>query len=224
VTATETERVWHGSAELETLLVPVDTLVRHPRNPRRGQIQLIAESLDRFGQVRPILTDGTQIIAGNHTYLAALELGFTHVAAIRNDFETEEEARAYLLADNRLPELGGYDEAQLLDQLAELEASGHWEGTGYTADDLDDLRAMQDAIPTTALAEFQGDYAVTPEELAARAQTLAGGRTLSEVVLLLTEDQAADFEAHTKILAKEYGGVGVTDTVFTAIAAAAARD
>lgn len=216
------DQVWKGSAEIEEMLVPVDELVRHPRNPRRGQVALIAESLERFGQVRPILTDGVQIIAGNHTYLAARELGWTHVAAIKNEFATEDEARAYLLADNRLPELGSFDEAQLLTQLEELEAVG-WTGTGYTADDLDDLRAMQDAIPTTALEDFQGDYAVSPEELAARAQTLAGGRTLSEVVLLFTEGQAADFEAHTKVLSKEYGGVGVTDAVFRAIADAAAR-
>lgn len=214
---------WTGAAELEGMLVPVDTLVRHPRNPRRGQVALIQESLQRWGQVRPILTDGTQIIAGNHTYLAVVALGWTHVAAVRNEFADEAEARAYLLADNRLPELGGYDNAQQLALLEDLEAADGWAGTGFTADDLDDLRAIQGAIPTTAAEEFQGDFAATPEELAARAQLLAGGRTLSEVVLLLTAAQGVDFEAHAKILAKEYGGGGVTETVAHALADAAAR-
>lgn len=217
------ERVWVGSSDLEETLVPVVSLVCHPKNPRRGQISEIAESLKRFGQTRPILTDGSQIIAGNHTFLAAQSLGWTHIAATRNDFASEDEARAYLLADNRLPELGGYDDAVLLSLMEELETVGGWAGTGYTADDLDDLRAIQNAIPTTAPEEFAGGYAVTAEELAAREATLAGGRTLSEVVLLLTEAQNTDFESHTKILAKEYGGIGITDTVFRAIADAAAR-
>lgn len=218
------EAVWEGAEALRGWLVPVDQLIRHPRNPRRGQVTLIAESLQRFGQVRPILTDGIQIIAGNHTYLAACSLGWTHVAAIRNDFATDDEARAYLLADNRLPELGSYENDQLLAMLEELEASAGYGGTGYTADDLDDLRAMQGTVTETAHEEFAGDYAATPEELAARAQALGGGRALSEVVLLLTSDQARDFETHVKILQKEAGGEGgVTDAVFRAIEAAAGR-
>lgn len=223
---TETaERVWKGAEELVPMLVPVDSLIRHPNNPRRGQVALIAESLARFGQVRPVLSFGGQIVAGNHTYMAALELGWTHIAAVPNEFESPEEARAYLLADNRLPELGGYDQEQLLTLLQDFEDGGRWEGTGYGPDDLDDLRAQLDAIPTTAQEEFLGDFAATADELAARAERLQAGRTLSEVMLLLSPAQAPDFEAWTKILGKHYGGSGgVTDTVLRAVTDAAARE
>lgn len=217
------DRVWQGAPAIEKFLLPVDDLIRHPRNPRRGQVQEIMASLTRFGQVRPILTDGRQIIAGNHTYLAARELGWTHIAAVKNEFRSDQDARAYLLADNRLPELGSYDDPQLISILGELEATGRWEGTGFNADDLDDLRAMHQ-IQTTAAEEFQGDYAMTAQALADRAQHLAGGRAMNEVVLFLTAGQSTDFDTHLKILKKEYGGPGgVTDTVFRAVAEAAAR-
>lgn len=213
------ETVWLGAAALRPLLVPLGSLVRHPRNPRRGEIPEIAASLARFGQVRPILTDGHQIIAGNHTFLAAESLGWTHVAAVANSFSSEEEARAYLLADNRLPELGDYDQIQLRSMLDEIEATGDWGGTGYQPDDLEDLRAAQNAVPTTSYEVFTGDYAASAEELAARAETLAAGNTLREVVLILTEDQSSQFEAHLRILRKEYGGSGgVTETVLRAVA------
>lgn len=219
------EITWKGAEQLRENLIAVDKLVRHPRNPRRGQIALIAESLDRFGQVRPILTDGTQIVAGNHTYLAALELGWTHVAAIQNEFSSEAEARAYLLADNRLPELGTYDNEQLLSLLSELESIDGWTGTGYTADDLDDLRALQDAVPETDHESFTGGFAATEEELAARAATLQAGQSLSEVVLLLTQAQGEEFETHIKILRKAYGDVGgVTELVDKAIESQASKE
>lgn len=218
-----TEITWHGPEQLRELLVPVNQLVRHPANPRRGRVELIRESLERWGQVRPVLTDGGQVVAGNHTYMAVIELGWTHIAAVPNQFKSPEEARAYLVADNRLPELGTYDEAQKLELLEGIETVGGWAGTGYTADDLEDLRAMQGAVSVTETEEFAGDFAATPEELAARAEALQGGRSLSEVVLLLTQAQQTDFEMHMKILQKEYGGVGVTETVLRAITDAAAR-
>lgn len=219
------ERVWNGDADLEGMLRPVETLTRHPRNPRRGQVALIKESLARFGQTRPVLVDDADVIvAGNHTYLAIRDLGWTHVAAVRNRFADEAEARAYMVADNRLAELGGYEDSQLLALLEELEQTGGWEGTGYDPDALDDLRALQDRVAETDAEEFMGDFAATPEELAARALRLAAGRTLSEVVLTLTAGQATDFDNWTKILARSHGTSGVTETVLRAVTDAATRE
>jgi ParB-like chromosome segregation protein Spo0J len=101
--------VWNGPEALRELLVPLAALERHPQNPRRGRVHEIAESLGRFGQVRPVLAHGHRIVAGNHTYLAAADLGWTHVAVVQHTFADDQEARAYLLADNRLPELGDYE-------------------------------------------------------------------------------------------------------------------
>lgn len=220
-----TETVWKGAEQLRGVLVPVDSIVTHPKNPRRGKVVLIAESLQRFGQVRPILLDDDNTItAGNHTYLAAKELGWTHVAAVSNKFASPDEARAYLLADNRLGELGDYAGEQQLALLEELEASGSWAGTGYTPDDMEDLRAAHGTVPTTEQEAFAGGYAVDPEELAARTQHLAAGRTMTEVVLPLVGSIAGEFEQHRKILAKEYGGSGsITEVVLRAVEEQAAR-
>lgn len=215
---------WSGPKDLERWLVPASTLVKNPHNPRRGQVALIKDSLRRFGQVRPILVDdhGT-IVAGNHTYMAAVEIGWTHVAAIRNEFASEAEARAYLLADNRIPELGSYDQPQMLALLEELEAVDGWVGTGYDADDLDDLRAAQGLIQMTDAVPFTGDFAVSAEEIAARAERLAAGTAFEQVKLPTTAAQRAAFDKHVRILSKEWGTSGITETVLRAVVEAAAR-
>lgn len=215
-----TDVVWKGAAALEPRLVPVRDIVVHPRNPRRGQVDLIAESLNRFGQLRPILVNGNRIIARNHTYKAAVQLGWTHVAIVRLNFDSDAEAVAYLLADNRLAELGDYDPAREIELLEELEASGQWDGTGYDADALDDLRAIH-AVQETERAEFLGGHAVDLEELAQRAQHLAAGNQFREIVLTLKHADNVEFEGHMKILQKEYGNVGVTDAILRAAASQA---
>jgi hypothetical protein len=209
--------IWGGPDDLAGWLVPLADLERFPGNPRRGQVDEIAESLRRFGQVRPILTDGRRIVAGNHTYLAAERIGWTHISAVDEQFQSEGEARAYLLADNRLPELGNYERSQLAALLGELEEGGHWEGTGYNIDDLEDLRAELDAIERTEAAPFAGGFAADPDELAARAQRLAAGNAFNEVVLTVTSAQHGDFDAHMKILRKEYGLTGISEIVLRAI-------
>lgn len=220
---TDAAIVWEGAEELRPNLVPIRELVRHPQNPRRGRVALIVESLGRFGQVRPILTDGHHIIAGNHTFLAAGELGWTHIAVVRNEFASEEEARAYLLADNRLPELGDYDNEQLLPLLEELEEADAWTGTGYDIDDLEDLRALQNAVPQTDAQEFGGGFAITAEELLERERRLKAGTAYNDLVLTLTGAEGVEFDAHTRILKQEYGVSGLSDIVLRAVTEQAGR-
>jgi hypothetical protein len=139
--STRTTTVWTGNAGLEPLLVALDELHAHPRNPRRGDVDAIRRSLDRFGQQRPILalTDGT-IVAGHHVWQAARRAGWSHVATVRSDL-TDEEVEAYLLADNRLADLGLYDDRELAELLSELATTESLDGIGYSRDDLDALLA-----------------------------------------------------------------------------------
>jgi ParB-like nuclease family protein len=188
------------------MLVPVEEIERHPRNPRRGVVSEIKKSLERFGQVRPVLTDGQRIVAGNHTYLAALELGWTHIAAIKHEFASEEEARAYLLADNRLPELGGYDRTQLMSLLEELSEFGSWAGTGYVPDDLADLRAMY-------------ELAATPPP---SSEPVPFG-DLREVVLLYSVEEYEQLGVYLRVLRTEYGIEGTVETVLRAVSEEAKR-
>jgi len=137
------KRVWEGNAELARNLVAITRLTPHPRNPRKGDVELIAESLTRFGQQRPVLIDAEQrIVAGNHTYQAAESLGWTHVAALRTDLSEPQEIERYLVADNRTSDLATYDNGEL---LALLKAQPELRGTGYTDDDAALIEAVERA-------------------------------------------------------------------------------
>jgi ParB-like chromosome segregation protein Spo0J len=129
------------AAELQDHLRPVDELVMLPGNPRQGDVGAISESLDRFGQLKPIVVNADGVIlAGNHTFQAAVALGWSHVAAITVDLEGSE-ATGFALADNRLSDLASYDNDALLAMILE---TGDLRGTGYDADDVDSLKYLID--------------------------------------------------------------------------------
>lgn len=109
------------------------------RNPRRGDVAKIAESLRRHGQYRAIVVnEGTltgrpmEVLAGNHTLMAARSLDWERIDAAIVDV-SEEDAAAIVLADNRLADLGGYDSTDLHALLSGLDS---FDGTGYTSTDL----------------------------------------------------------------------------------------
>jgi ParB-like chromosome segregation protein Spo0J len=127
---------------LVALKVPVSGLVPYGDNPRRGNIDVIIESLARHGQYRPIVVRAKtfEVLAGNHTLAAAKELGWSEIAATFVDVSDDEAARI-VLVDNRAADLGTYDDevlAQLLSSLPDLD------GTGFDAEDLATLLALQD--------------------------------------------------------------------------------
>ncbi len=76
---------------------------KHPKK----QVKLIAESIRRFGFDSPIIVDKENIIiAGHGRYEAAQLLGLKAVPIIRKEDLTEEEVKAYRLADNKIAESG----------------------------------------------------------------------------------------------------------------------
>lgn len=210
-TAQKPKVVWNGAKALRRFLVPIDGLEPFPGNPRQGDVAAVRASLRRFGQVRPILVDGTRIVAGHHVRLAAAEEGWTHVAAIANEFNDEDEARAYLLADNRIPELGGYNLEALVTHLNALAEIDALEGTGYGRDDLDErlaeLRRLQQEIPASPREGGGGGGNGTSD--------------LKEVVLLYSPAQRDQLAAWLDIVAKEKGTDGVSETVYAAVEHAA---
>ena len=133
--------------ELVHLAVPITDVSLWPRNPRRGDVGAISESLKRFGQVRPILVQKStmRVVAGNHLLRAASALGWTEVAAVVTEM-SDKQAKAYLATDNRAAELGDFDEEMLASLLADIAKNDTLEGTGY---DLDDLEALLAKVGTT---------------------------------------------------------------------------
>jgi DNA modification methylase len=103
----------------------IDTLIPHPRNYNQhppAQIERLAASLRQFGQVRPIVVHGDTIVAGHGVYLAAKHLGYTslRVTHLPDDW-TEEQAMAYLVADNETRRGAEPDDAELAALLNELQ-------------------------------------------------------------------------------------------------------
>ena len=102
---------------------PVEALVPWVRNARthsEEQIATIAASIQEFGWTNPALVDGNNILAGNGRYLAALKLGLKEIPCIDLAGLTDVQKRAYVIADNRIAELAGWDETLLEAELAAL--------------------------------------------------------------------------------------------------------
>lgn len=139
--------------DLEPLLdTDINQLRPHPTNARNGDTDAIAASIQTNGLYRPLYAQRStgHILAGNHTYAAALELGATHLPVIWLDID-DEAALRILIADNRTADLGTYDDALLAQTLTALTATETaLLGTGYTDDDLTTL--MQDLAAAEAAA------------------------------------------------------------------------
>lgn len=109
-------------------LVAVDDLTPDPDNARlHGEENLdsIRRSLERFGQVKPLVVHAGVVIAGNGTLQAAKELGWKNVSIVRVPPDwSRDRAQAYAIADNRTAELAEWDSDVLTSQLVELDAAG----------------------------------------------------------------------------------------------------
>lgn len=110
-----------------------------PQNARKHSernIKVIASSLASFGQRRPLVVWNDTIIAGNGTLEAAQSLGWTDVFITRVPADwTEDQARAFALADNRSSELGDWDSELLASQLIALNDTGfEIEDIGFSLD------------------------------------------------------------------------------------------
>lgn len=125
---------------------PVDKLIPYARNPRTHsdqQVAQIAASIAEFGFNNPVLVDSRAgVIAGHGRLLAARKLGLDQVPVIVLDHLDENQRRAYLLADNRLSELAGWDAELLAAELKDLANSG-FDATlsGFDSKEIDDFLA-----------------------------------------------------------------------------------
>jgi hypothetical protein len=124
----------------------IEAIKPDPRNARTHsakQIAQIAAAIRRFGFLVAILiaADGT-VLAGHGRLAAAKLLGMTMVPVIRLDHMNEAERRAFVIADNRLAELAGWDYDILaigFQELAALDLDFDLEVTGFDGADLDQL-------------------------------------------------------------------------------------
>lgn len=218
------ERVWRGNPKLEPLLVLAESIQTHPRNPRRGDLPLLAESLDGFGQTRPIVVhpETGYIVAGNHTYRAATEiLAWTHIAVSRPQLEPAEYEQ-FLLMDNRASDLSEYDEDVLIPILQGLQDKGDFAYTGWDDDRAEEFIDGADRVSRDAEREFRAglDDDSTDEENDPNTGRLfkKPPGTANQLMLAYTRDSHAEVVRNLGVLRREYGTEGIGPTAARAIA------
>lgn len=131
---------------IEVATVPLAELREYPGNPRRGDVEAIAASLEANEQFQPLIVQRSTgfVLSGNHTLAAMRMLGW-EAADVRYVDADDDRAARIVLAANRTHELGGFDDTAL---LALLRATPDLDGTGYDSRFLDDL-ASSHAEPYT---------------------------------------------------------------------------
>jgi len=140
-----------ASTKLEKLNPPLAIVYRDinklqpdSKNPRvhsEKQIQQVARSIEAFGFNVPFLVDGQGKVIAGHGRLAACKLlGINRVPTISLDHLTEEQIRAFMIADNRLAENAGWDDRLLGEQLkalSEVKLDFNLEATGFEMGEID---------------------------------------------------------------------------------------
>jgi hypothetical protein len=139
--------------ELKIETIVLTDLQLDPSNARKHStrnIDVIAKSLQEFGQRKPIvISKDNTVIAGNGTVVAAKQIGWKGLSAVRIPSEwTDAQIKAYAIADNRSAELAEWDGAGLLDALQELKEENILSATGFDENELDDLLKVWGTMPT----------------------------------------------------------------------------
>ena len=128
-------------------------------NPKEHNIGEIIQSIKRFGFVElPVVNDTTGFLVAGHGRVTALQFMYQDaeelpkyievekdtkewlVPTLHVTFDTDIEAKAYLIASNTLTIDGGWNEAKLLEMLAEIDAiTQNLSGIGFDSEDITDM-------------------------------------------------------------------------------------
>jgi hypothetical protein len=129
VSLTEAERLERlqeyatGTRAADAVSIPIELLKPATRNPRRGAVAEVIESLREFGQHRPVVVQrstGT-VIVGNHMLKAAKQLGWSVIDALIVD-DSDEVAMRRAIADNAVGDKATWDDQELAEVMQEIGA------------------------------------------------------------------------------------------------------
>jgi len=155
---------------LKTEQIAVGKLMPHPKNVRQGDVGAISMSLEMHGQYRPIVAQKSTgyILAGNHTYKAAMSLGWKEIAVTYVDVD-DDQALRILLMDNRANDIATYDEHGLGEVLSLLmDTEKQLAGTGVSPEDLNELLALVTDLTPPDLLD---DPDAVPDKVPAKSVT-----------------------------------------------------
>lgn len=148
-------------------MVSIDKLVEYERNPRINDdaVDSVAASIEEFGFNNPILTDKNFRICAGHTRLkAARKLGIETVPVIRLDL-TEQEFKAFNIADNKTAQIAQWDIPELSSLLRELQDEDFdLTLTGFNDEEIDELLESLNEPPDKHTEEELEEIPDPPEE------------------------------------------------------------
>jgi hypothetical protein len=215
--------------DLEPLIQPISKLKPATHNPRKGDVESIKKSYERFGQRKPIvaLRSTGEIIAGNHQYLAAKDLGWTEMAVVFVD-DDKETAIAYGVADNRIGQLGEWNVEELVLALDEIGLDSI-DTVGFTEADVEDFRALLDEHQMTspAIAQMDGglrdadggtsqvdaDTKVKKDSTYAEFLERYANRAVRAIILYYPNEDYGKMIENLKIVAEKFGTKDNAETV-----------
>lgn len=187
-------------------------LTPFPGNAKKHDLDELRLSL-RKGQFQPVVARWEEdkqrytILSGNGTVEAAALEGWEKIDT-KVISCTDEEALWINLAANKVGADEGYEDELLAGLLEQL--NGDFTGTGWNADDLDDLLAALEKVEETPYVATGASYNETPEETAAREEMGSGmslaARGIRETVVILPQDEHDELHsllAKTRSLIKE---------------------
>jgi len=215
--------------DLKPLVQPIAKLKPAQHNARKGDVEAIKKSYERFGQRKPIVADRAtgEIIAGNHQYLAAKELGWTEMAVVFVD-DDRETAIAYGVADNRIGQLGEWDVEELVYAFENI-GLVDVESIGFKETDVEDFRALLDEQQMTvpAIGEIDGgirsaDGGTVPVDLETKVKQDAtyaefleryANRAVRAIILYYPNDLYGKIIEDLKLVAEKLGTKDNAETV-----------
>ena len=165
----------------------VEDLTPYMTNPKMHpdfQVDLLAESIKEWGFTIPILIDEqNEILAGHGRLYAAIKLGLDKVPCIEAHGWSDEQKKAYIIADNKIAEKGDWDYGLLFSELKQIaETDFNIDLTGMS-EEFESMNFSPDTNPET----FYSD--ITDEDLENAQESLGGSinRTNQDVSLRATE-------------------------------------
>lgn len=182
--------------------VAIEKLKPYERNAKihtEEQIRKIVESIKEFGFISPCIIDSEyNLIAGHGRVEACKALGMDKVPCLFVEGLTDEQRRAYILADNKLTEMGKWDKSLVSIELAELKDIGYdINVTGFDIDSIifDDMEGDTDDTPEdNSTVNDKEPPRVKRGEIwqLGNHRLMCGDSTKTEDVMKLMEDEQAD--------------------------------
>lgn len=174
-------------------------LIPYAKNPRDNAkaVKYVANSIKEFGFKNPVIIDKNNVIVCGHTrLLAAQQLGLEKIPCIMADDLTDEQIKAFRLADNKVAEIAEWDSELLSFELEEIELDMSEFGFEDVLNALDDLTEAQED-------EFEPELPEEPKSKLGQIYQLGRHRLMC--------GDSTDVEQVLKLV----GGAGTVDLLLT---------